>query len=211
MAANNLDASALTVFQRNEQVDIIRTDVGRLNRLFENIVEMARIETGAIAAEPQWVQPAEIIDTARRQVGHPLASRPVSVDVDERTVVKIDPRLTSTAVAHLLENAAQYSREGTSIEIRAWIEQDALLIGVRDHGPGVPPAELTKVFERFYRGPSAQEHFGTGMGLAITRGLLAAQGGRVWVDNHPSGGAVFTLAVPVMARSVTVMPDGDVT
>jgi two-component system sensor histidine kinase KdpD len=207
VASNNLDAAGLSESQRRDQVDVIRTEVARLNRLFENIVDMARIDTHAIIAEPQWVQPAEIVDTARQHVGRQLAAHPVLLDVDERTAVKIDPRLTSAAVAHLMENAAQYSKDGTPIEVRTWTESGELHIGVRDHGPGIVASELNRVFDRFYRGVSGQHRFGTGMGLAITRGLLSAQGGRVWAENHPEGGALFTVAVPVDARPVAVSDD----
>jgi two-component system sensor histidine kinase KdpD len=207
VAANNLDTASLPESDRREQVGIIRTEADRLNRLFENIVAMARIETRAIAAEPQWVQPGEVIDTARRQVGRSLTSHPVTVDVDERTVVRLDPRLTSTAIAHVLENAAHYADALSPIEIRAYCDDEGLRIDVRDHGPGISPSDLNKVFDRFYRSASAQHHFGTGMGLAITRGLLAAQGGRVWAENHPAGGAVFSLAIPAETRALATMPD----
>ena len=211
IASNNLDATALDESQRRDQVDVIRTEVSRLNRLFENIVEMARIETRAIAAEPQWVQPAEIIDTARHQVGRELTSHPVSVDVDERTAVKTDPRLASTALARLLENAARYSGGGTPIEIWASVDEGALQIRVRDHGPGIAPDEVHRVFERFYRGASAQHHFGTGMGLAIAKGLLEAQNGTVWAENHPERGAIFTLAIPVESRALVHILDEELT
>ena len=202
VASNNLDAASLSEPERRDQVDIIRTEVARLNRLFENIVDMARIDTHAITAEPQWVQPAEIIETARHHVGRQLATHPVALDVDEALAVRVDPRLTSSAVAHLLENAAQYSKDGTPIEVRVWLESGEIRIAVRDHGGGIAAADLGRLFDRFYRGVSGQHRFGTGMGLAIARGLLGAQGGRVWAENHPDGGALFTVAVPADARPI---------
>ena len=204
VAATNLQAAELSDRDKRDQVQLIRTEADRLNRLFANIVEMARIETHAIKAEFDWVQPSEIIDTARQQVGPPLDRHPVVVSVDESVAVRIDPRLTSTAVAHLLENAAQYSPDGSPIEVRVWPEAEELRISVRDRGPGLSPSDLDQVFDRFYRGSSGHDRFGTGMGLAITRGLLAAEGGRVWAENHPDGGARFTLAVPVEMRAFAV-------
>jgi two-component system sensor histidine kinase KdpD len=202
VASNNLHAGQLSEQEKHEQVDLIRAEVDRLNRLFANIVEMARIETHAITAELDWVQPSEIIETARQQVGPPLDRHPLLVSVDENVVVKIDPRLTSTAVSHLLENAAQYSPEGSPIEVRVRVEADELRIAVRDRGPGLASSDLDHVFDRFYRGSSGQQRFGTGMGLAITRGLVAAERGRVWAENHPAGGARFTLAIPVDMRAL---------
>jgi len=200
VAAKNLDAATLSPSERGDQVDLIQTELKRLNRLFENFVEMARVETRAVTPEKQWVQPAEIVETAQHQLAHQLAGRAVTIDADERAVVNVDPRLTSTATAHLVENAAQYSPPGSPIDVSAWIEAGELRVSVRDHGPGLPASELQRVFETFYRGTSGSTRPGTGMGLAITRGLVAAQGGRVWAENHPSGGALFTLAVPTDLR-----------
>lgn len=209
VAANNLDAAWLTDDQRREQVDIIRTELGRLNRLFDDIVAMARIEANAVASEPEWVQPAEIIEAAARQVGRALGTHILEVDAGaDRTLVRLDPRLTSAAVAHLLENAAQYSPPQTVIAVQATLAANELQIAVRDHGIGIAPQDLDHLFERFYRGVDArQQRFGTGMGLAITRGLLAAEGGRVWAKNHSEGGATFTIAVPVESRTAPLEGD----
>jgi signal transduction histidine kinase len=109
--------------------------------------------------------------------------------------------LTATALAHLLENAAQYTPDGATIDVAARVADQTLTIRVRDHGPGIPPAELPRLFERFFRGAAAQARVsGTGMGLWIVRGLLAAEQGRVWAENCPDGGAQFTIAVPVSVK-----------
>jgi signal transduction histidine kinase len=115
--------------------------------------------------------------------------------------VQLDPRLTATAIAHLIENAAQYAPAGTTIRVASHLSTEGLVIEVRDQGPGIPMADLPHVFERFYRGAGAQiRASGTGMGLAITRGLLAVEGGRVWAENAAEGGAVFTILVPVAVK-----------
>jgi two-component system, OmpR family, sensor histidine kinase KdpD len=203
VAANNLNASWLTDEQRREQAEIVRVELGRLNRLFQDIVDMARIETNAVAAEPEWVEPAEIIEAAARQVEHALDRHRLEIDTStEKTLVRVDPRLTSAALAHLLENAGQYSPAGSTIAIRVTMALGELQIAVRDRGVGIAQHDLERLFERFYRGVDArQQRFGTGMGLAITRGLLAAEGGRVWAENHPDGGAIFTIAVPADHRT----------
>ena len=106
------------------------------------------------------------------------------VDADADLEVEIDPRLASVALSHILENAAQYSPAGREIAVQARVDDDGLHVSVTDQGPGLDPGELEHLFERFYRGQSArQTTFGTGMGLSITRGLLAAAGGRVWAEN----------------------------
>ena len=205
VAANNLDASWLTPEQRHEQAEIVRIELTRLNRLFQDIVDMARIETHAVASEPEWVEPAEIVSASVQQVERALANRTVHVDNGvERAFVRLDPRLTSAALAHVLENAAQYSPPGSIITIALAHVAGDLRIAVHDQGPGIAPQDAEHLFERFYRGAVArQQRFGTGMGLAITRGLLAAEGGRVRAENDPRGGALFTISVPVEARAVT--------
>ncbi|MBI2834042.1 MAG: DUF4118 domain-containing protein [Acidobacteria bacterium] len=207
VAANNLDASWLTAEQRREQAEIVRAELRRLTRLFQDIVDMARIETNAVAAEPEWVQPAEIVEAAARQVDHALAPHKLEIDAGtDKALVRLDPRLTSAALAHLLENAGQYSPPGSTITVRATLLSDELQIAVCDHGVGIAPQDLDYLFERFYRGVDArQQRFGTGMGLAITRGLLAAAGGRVWAENHPEGGAIFTIAVRAESRTAAAL------
>ena len=115
--------------------------------------------------------------------------------------MRLDPRLTATAIAHVLENAAQYSPAGSAIEISTRVAGNELMVQVRDHGPGVAQADLPHLFDRFYRGVAARNRTsGTGMGLWIARGLLAAEQGRVWAENHPNGGAEFTIVIPIMAK-----------
>jgi two-component system sensor histidine kinase KdpD len=204
VAANNLTASWLTPEQRGEQVDIVLAGLGRLGRLFENLMDMARIEIDAVAVEREWVEPEEIIDAAAGLVEQCLEGHRVEIDNGAaKKLVKLDPRLTTAAVAHLLENAAHYSPPGSQIGVRVAVAPREIRIAVRDHGGGLSAQEVDRLFERFYRGAAASRHqTGTGMGLAITRGLLAAQGGQVWAENAGDGGAVFTVAVPVETREI---------
>jgi len=118
IAANNLNAAALTAEERQEQAGIVRAELDRLNRMFQDIVDMARIETRSVAAEKEWVQPAEIVEAAARQVESSCDEHPLDVELNgDRSLVRVDPRLTSAALAHVLENAGQYSPAGTPIDI----------------------------------------------------------------------------------------------
>jgi two-component system sensor histidine kinase KdpD len=201
VAATNVDAPALTAAERSEQRDVILREVERLTRLFENILDMARIDAGAIETSTRWTHPSEIVSAARRQVEHALGAHAVVVRLDRDEPVRLDPRLTAAALAHVLENAAQYTPEGSTIDVSAHAGPDGLTLDVRDHGPGIPADDLPHVFERFYRGSTAKARAsGTGMGLGIVRGLLAVAGGRAWAENAPGGGARFTLVVPAAVR-----------
>ncbi len=202
IAATNVANPELSADQRIDQIAVIQQEVQRLTRLFQNIVDMAQIETESVAPEREAVRAADVVEAAERLVEPALAGREVRLtDRTRDAMLRIDPRLTSSALAHLLENASQYAPAGSPVDIVTSIDHDEARFEVRDRGPGVAPEEQARLFDRFYRGLESVRHpFGSGLGLAITRGLLVAQGGRVWADNHPEGGAVFTIAVPCGQR-----------
>jgi two-component system sensor histidine kinase KdpD len=205
VAAGNLQSSWLTEQDRREQAELVLSEVGRLTRLFQNILEMARIDSGTIGKDLRWVHPSEIVEAARDQVGHTLGQHRLVVDIATDQVVHVDPRLTAAALGHLLENAAQYAPGDTPISVRAETTPEGLLIAVRDSGPGIAPQDLPHLFERFYRGAAAKSRAsGTGMGLSIARGLLAVERGRIWATNHPEGGAQFTIVVPADTRTAEI-------
>jgi two-component system sensor histidine kinase KdpD len=206
VAVENLRQESMPVDARREQVRAALTELDRLTRLFQDILDMARIDAHGIVADRQWVTPAEIVDAATAHVRHALEGRTVRVDAPADSEVQVDPRLASAALAHLLENAAQYSPSGQPISVKATAGAGGLEVSVTDYGPGLDPGELDHLFERFYRGRVArQSSFGTGMGLAITRGLLAAAGGRVWAENALGAGARFTIGIPGATRAAAVV------
>ena len=135
VAATNIQAPSLTAEDRREQSELILSEVERLTRLFQNILEMARIDSGAIATDSRWAHPSEIIAAARDQVEHTLRRHKLDVEVDPDVPVRLDPRLTATALAHLLENAAQYAPEGSTIDVHASLTGDGLV----DRGPRPRP------------------------------------------------------------------------
>jgi two-component system, OmpR family, sensor histidine kinase KdpD len=201
VAASNIVAPGLSPEDRAGQRELILTEVERLTRLFENTLEMARIDAGAVATESRWTHPSEIVAAARDQVEHTLAAHQVTVSIEHDVPVRLDPRLTASALAHLLENAAQYAPDGSPIDVDVRMSGAGLMLAVRDHGPGIAPADLPHVFERFYRGAAAKARAsGTGMGLWIVRGLLAVEQGQVWAENRPDGGARFTILVPAAVK-----------
>jgi two-component system sensor histidine kinase KdpD len=202
VAASNLTGPGQTADGLREQSGLILAEVERLARLFQNVLEMARIDAGAVATETRWTHPSEIIAAARDQVEQALQPHTLDVNIDPDVPVRLDPRLTATAVAHLLENAAQYAPPGSAITVTTRLTDEGLEIEVRDRGPGLTAADLPHIFERFYRGTAARTRAsGTGMGLWIARGLLAAEQGRVWAENCPDGGAQFTIAVPAEVKT----------
>jgi two-component system sensor histidine kinase KdpD len=200
VAAGNLQAEWMSDDQRREQSDLVLSEVERLARLFDGILDMARIDAGAVTTDHVWVDPLEIVEAARDQVGRSLGDHRVTMADQPEGAVCLDPRITSTALARLLENAAAYSPPASTIDVTVASVPEGLRLSVRDHGPGIATADMPHLFERFFRGRAASGTVGTGMGLAIARGLVAAEGGRVWAENHPDGGAVFTILVPAATR-----------
>ena len=208
VAVENLRGE-LATDDRKGQADLAAAELGRLSRLFQDILDMARVDASAIVVERQFVTAAEVVDAAMAHVRHALEGRTVKVDADSDIAIEIDPRLASGALSHLLENAAQYSPADREIVVAGTAESDGLHVSVVDHGPGLDPGELEHLFERFYRGRAARQLApGTGMGLAITRGLLAAAGGRVWAENIPGAGAKFSIVVPGRVRHVAARDRG---
>lgn len=190
---------------RQVQAGAAIAELDRLARLFQDILEMARIDAAAIPHDRQWVAAADVIDAAAAHARHALAGHRLRVEVDTDLAVEIDPRLAAVALSQLIENAALYSPVRSEILVRADVQPDGLHVAVTDQGPGLDPGELDRIFERFYRGRACrQSTHGTGMGLSITRGLMAAVGGRVWAENVPRAGAKFTLVIPGATRTVAV-------
>jgi len=201
VAAGNLQAEWTSDDQRREQSDLVLSEVERLARLFDGILDMARIDAGAVTTDRVWVHPLEIVEAARTQVERTLHDHRVTMTDRSEGAVCLDPRITSTALARLLENAAAYSPRASAIDVTVATVGEGLQLSVRDHGPGLGAGDMPNLFNRFFRGQAAEGTVGTGMGLAIARGLLAAEGGRVWAENHPAGGAIFTILVPAETRA----------
>lgn len=201
IAASNIRSAGLSPEDTVDQGDLILSEVERLTRLFQNLLEMARIDAGAVAAQSRWTHPSEIVAAAQDQVEQALQGHAIEVSINPDVPVSLDPRLTATALAHLMENAAQYSPPGSRIHVAARLDHDELVVHVRDEGRGIADSDLPHLFERFYRGTAATARPpGTGMGLWIVRGLLAVEEGRVWAENLQGGGAQFTIAVPVAVK-----------
>jgi len=189
---------------RRQQAEIALGELDRLNHLFDHILDMARIDSRAVTTDRQWVTPADIVDAAVSYAGRSLDAHALTIDAPSDTAVHLDPRLTSSALAQLLENAARYSAGATTIAVRACVVEGELRVSVEDEGSGLPQGEVTRLFEPFFRAEGAHTIPGTGMGLAIARGLVTAQRGRIWAENRPGAGARFSIAVPAESRHVAL-------
>jgi two-component system sensor histidine kinase KdpD len=117
-------------------------------------------------------------------------------------LVPFDPALVEQVLINLLENATKYSPAGTPIDVAARVEDDALRVEVADRGPGVAPGDVERVFDKFYRARE-REGGGVGLGLAICKGIVAAHGGRIWVEPRDGGGASFRFTLPLAPKAAS--------
>ena len=203
VAVDNLAGGALDPAAREEQARLAQRQAEQLTRVFDEILDMARIESKSVQVRREWCAAIDIIDAAIARVAPSLDQHDVRVDASSGDEALVDPRLTAAALAHLVENAARYSPPGAVIEVAARIDPDALHLSVTDEGDGLSEDELRDVFTPMFRGRAGRlSGSGTGMGLAITRGMLAAEGGRAWAENRAPRGARFSILVPAATRSV---------
>jgi K+-sensing histidine kinase KdpD len=179
----------------------IETANRRLQRIVENLLEITRVESDAVKPQPEWCEVGDVIHSATAPLQRELSGRPLRLDgVETLPLLLLDGRLLAQALGIVLQNATTYSPAGSPLEIAAELDGSDLLLRVRDHGPGLAPGTEHRVFEKFYRAPGAPSG-GTGLGLAIASGLMTALKGTILAENHPGGGAVFTLRLPVIRRT----------
>ncbi len=179
-------------------LETIKEEAQRMNRFIENLLDMARLESGTLRPNMKWCDVQDIIGVALRETGDVLTGHPIWVDVPpEPLSVKVDFILIEQVLINLLENAAKYSPEGGAISISAQTRGDTVVISVSDLGPLIPKAEQESVFDKFYRAHSSQQTGGTGLGLSICRGIVEAHGGRIWLESSAENGNKFIFTVPV--------------
>jgi two-component system sensor histidine kinase KdpD len=177
----------------------------RLNRVIDNLLDMARLSSGALALNLDWQDPAELVAMTVRGLARPLSRHRVVLDLPEQLpLLRLDFRLMEHVLSNLLLNAAAYAPEGTEIQVSARVQAGRLELRVRDQGPGIPVAERERIFEKFHRLPGSPAG-GTGLGLNIARSLVQAHHGELSVEDTP-GGACFLLSLPLDAQPQEPQP-----
>ncbi|HEX8795257.1 MAG TPA: sensor histidine kinase KdpD [Polyangiaceae bacterium] len=182
---------------RRELLQTAHEESLRLNRLVGNLLDMTRLEAGALRVqkEPQPVE--EVVGAALGRMEDRLQGREVHTSIPlDMPLVPFDPALIEQVLINLLENATKYTPSGTPIDVSARVHDGEVEIEVADRGPGVDSRDRERVFEKFYRAREG-EGGGVGLGLTICRGIVSAHGGRIWVDDRAGGGAVFRFTLPL--------------
>jgi len=197
--------SPLGEADRREMLEVIDEECDRLNRFIGGLIELARIEAGEMQLRRQWGAVEEIISAALARAAPLTRGRRVRLDIEaELPVLRVDEQAVSEVVYTLVDNAVKYSPTELPIEIAAKRRGDSQVeMSVEDQGAGIPSPLRQRVFDKFFRATrdgdvSTQQPSGTGMGLAIAKGIVEAHNGRIWIESGAGGKGtrvLFTLPI----------------
>ena len=185
---------------QDQLLGTIQEEAERLNHFIANLLDMTRLESGALAPNLELVDLGDVVGSVLRRVTPLVQQHKITLDVEQGLPLpRLDPVLFEQVLFNLLDNAAKYAPAGTAITLRARREGAALKVLVLDEGPGLPEEDRERVFDKFYRVRAGdKKRAGTGLGLAIARGFMEAMGGTITAANRSdTQGAVFTLTLPV--------------
>jgi K+-sensing histidine kinase KdpD len=190
---------------RGEMLEVIDEETDRLNHFIEGLVELARIEAGEMRLRRRWGSVEEIVSTALERAAPLTRAHRLQISLErELPTVRVDARAVAEVVYTLVDNAAKYSPAGTTIKVGAkHADGQRIELSVEDEGGGVPAGLRERVFDKFFRAmrdgdSSTRQPTGTGMGLAIAKGIVEAHGGRVWIEDAAgNSGSRFVVALPI--------------
>jgi two-component system, OmpR family, sensor histidine kinase KdpD len=192
------DALRLTPLQpqQAEVAEAMRRSSLRMSALVANLLDMARLQSGAVQLNRQWLPLQEVVGSALAHLDETLAGRDLAVSLpSDLPLVELDAVLMERVLVNLLENAAKYAPGPVAIEARTAGRQ--IEIDVTDHGPGFPPGREAQLFDKFERGDRESATPGVGLGLAICKAIVEAHGGQISAHNRPQGGACVRVALPL--------------
>ena len=197
----------LSIESQHELVRSISDEAGRLDRLLKNLLDMTKLEAGAMQLRKEWHALEEVVGTALARVKSRIATHPVSTTFpDSLPLVLVDGVLIEQVLINLLENAAKYSPPASPIDVTASVKEGMIVTEVADRGPGIPRGEERRIFEKFYQLHPDREG-GVGLGLTICRGIIESHGGRIWVEARSGGGSSFCFTLPTEHNQPTVEPE----
>ena len=184
--------------QRADLIHLVDEEAQRLSRLVSDAIRMARIEAGTIRLHLEPTAVSALVESVLSEKRAALEERPVTVNIPtDLPCLRVDPELIAMAMRQLIDNAVKYSEPPAGVDIAARSEDGHVVLSVRDHGQGIPPAELTHIFEKFYRGRQSRGQIsGAGLGLAIARAVIEAHGGRIWAESPAGQGTKIQIELP---------------
>ena len=190
---------------RADLLAVVEEETDHLNQLVGNLLNMSRIEAGALKPQRSWNSLADVVSSAIDRMHQQTEKHNLTVDVSaDLPLVPIDYFQIEQVFINLISNSTKYSAEGTTISIHAHpIKGDLLKVTVRNQGPHVPTEHLERIFDKFYRITAADRITGAGLGLSICKGIVEAHGGRIWAENLKEGFA-FYFSLPVSAEGFSL-------
>ncbi|HEX5136124.1 MAG TPA: ATP-binding protein, partial [Planctomycetota bacterium] len=194
---------------RRELLDTIREEAARLGRLVGDLLDLTRLESEGPRVRKGWHPVEELVGAALSRLDARLKGREVRVELPKEVLlVEADPLLVEQVLWNLVENATKHTPPGTPIEVGAGQVDGGVAIVVADRGPGIPPGEEQRIFEKFYRTADGQRTPGAGLGLAICHAAAKAHGGWIRAENRPEGGARFVFFLPSGAEPPAPAAEG---
>lgn len=191
---------------RLDLVGTIRDEAERLRRFVHNLLDMTRLESGALELNRELVDVGEVVGAALERCSRILDQHQLDINIEPNLpMLELDPVLLEQVLVNLLDNAAKYAPTGSRVEIEARHQEDKVTMTVRDEGPGIPLAEVDRIFEKFRRlQMEDRQRAGTGLGLSVCRGFVEALGGTIRAGNRTDrSGAVFTITFPHTALAAS--------
>jgi two-component system phosphate regulon sensor histidine kinase PhoR len=185
--------------QRDLYLATVNEQADRLARLVEDLLQVSRIDARRLKLEPAAVDLGRTVDPLPQQFASKWAGRPIRVRVPPGTLAWADPRKLEEILINLIDNAIKYSPAGTPVWVSARKADGEVEVSIEDRGIGISPEHVASLFQKFHRvsTPETRDIGGTGLGLYIVKGLVEAQGGRVWVESVPGSGSTFSFTLPV--------------
>ncbi|RWF40049.1 MAG: two-component sensor histidine kinase, partial [Mesorhizobium sp.] len=195
-------AAALPETDRAELLSTVLDESERLNRFIANLLDMTKIESGAMEPNHALHFVGDSVGSALLRARKITEEHKTEIDIPaDLPMLRLDPVLFEQALFNLLDNAAKYAPPGSTIRLQGWVDNGSVILQIMDEGPGIPPDDLERIFDTFYRVRKRdQVRAGTGLGLSISRGFIEAMGGTITAANRTDrAGAIFTIRMPVPA------------
>ncbi len=200
--------ASMTEPARRELAQTVSEEARRMSEVVTKVLDLARLQAGATRVNADWHPVDEVVGSALSRLSERLAGHKVTTRLPKQTILaRFDAVLIEQVLMNLVENAAKYTPPGCRIEIAVEPRRDEIEFIVTDDGPGLPPGEEKKVFEKFHRGAPESSPGGAGLGLAICDAIIAAHGGSIWAENIPAGGAMFRFTLPQSGEPPVMEPE----
>jgi two-component system sensor histidine kinase KdpD len=182
---------------RRALLETAKEGADRLIHLVSNLLDMTRVEAGALTLRKEPGDIEDLVGAALAQLGHRAREREIEFDLpSDLPSVPMDFALMTQALSNVLDNALKYAPADRAVRIEGRAVGGEVHVSVADRGPGIPESELARIFDKFHRAERPADTTGLGLGLTISKGIVEAHGGRIWAANRPDGGAVVTVALP---------------